>query len=133
MQRKAMDIFMSKWDKIIIAAIFCVCILSIVFINVFAYSDKADKVIIEVDGHEYAQYRLNEISSSKTIEIDNKYGYNKIEIFPDGACVTDADCRDKLDVLSGKITRTGEYIVCLPHRLVIRLEGGGTYADAVAY
>ena len=124
---------MSKWDKIITAIIFCVCILSIIFINVFAYSDKADTVIIEIDGREYAQYRLSEIHSSKVVEINTKYGYNKIELFSDGVSVSDTDCKDKLDVLSGKITRAGEYIVCLPHRLVIRLEGGGANADAVAY
>ncbi len=124
---------MSKWDKIITAIIFLVCILSIIFINVFAYSDKADTVIIEIDGREYAQYRLSEIRLSEFVEINTEYGYNKIELSPDGVRVSDADCKDKLDVLSGKITRAGEYIVCLPHRLVIRLEGGGADADAVAY
>ena len=124
---------MSKWDKILTATILCVCMLSIIFINVYAYAHKPETVIVELDGREYAKYKLSEINSPKSIEINSKYGYNKIEIFSDGVKVTESDCKDKIDVAIGKITRSNEQIVCLPHRLVIRIEGGGVHADAVAY
>ncbi len=124
---------MSKADRIVIAVIFSLCVLSLVLVNVFAYSQAAGAVIIEIDGEKYAKYNLSEINSSKVIEINTKYGYNKVEIFSDGVRVVEADCDDALDVAAGKITRSGEYIVCLPHRMVIRLEGGGQNADALAY
>ena len=124
---------MSKWDKLLAAAILTLSVVSLIFINVFAFCGAPDTVIIELDGKEYAKYPLKQINSSKSIEIKSEYGYNKIELFSDGVRVTESDCPDKLDVLQGKITKTNEYIVCLPHRLVIRLAGGGAGADAVAY
>lgn len=110
-----------------------VSILSLIFINVFAFSGAPDAVIIELDGKEYAKYSLKAINSSKSIEIKSKYGYNKIELFSDGVRVVESDCPDQTDVLQGKITKTNEVIVCLPHRLVIRMTGGNSGADAVAY
>ena len=124
---------MSKWDKGLEALVLAVSILSLIFINVFAFSGAPDAVIIELDGKEYAKYSLKAINSSKSIEIKSKYGYNKIELFSDGVRVVESDCPDQTDVLQGKITKTNEVIVCLPHRLVIRMTGGNSGADAVAY
>lgn len=123
---------MNKWDKAAAAVILSAAVLAMLFINVFAFSAVPDTVIIELDGREYAKYSLKEINSSKSIEIKSKYGYNKVVIFPDGACISDADCPDRLDVEQGKITKTNECIICLPHKLVVRISGGGG-ADAVAY
>ena len=39
------------------------------------------------------------------------------------AYVTDADCPDQVCIRMGKISKTGENIVCLPHKLVIQVEG----------
>ncbi len=124
---------MTRWDKITIVLILCTSIISLVFINAFAYTNKADTLIIELDGEEYARYKLKDIATSEIVEIKSEHGYNKIQISRDGVAVIDADCDDKLDIKAGKITRANEYIVCLPHRLVIRLIGGHNYADAVAY
>lgn len=35
----------------------------------------------------------------------------------------DADCPDRLCVRQGAISRSGESIICLPHKLVITIEG----------
>ncbi|MFR4337598.1 MAG: NusG domain II-containing protein [Lachnospira pectinoschiza] len=37
--------------------------------------------------------------------------------------MTDADCPDKLCVKTGMISKTGETIVCLPHRVVVEIIG----------
>ena len=37
--------------------------------------------------------------------------------------MTDADCPDKLCVKTGRISKTGETIVCLPHRVVVEIIG----------
>lgn len=124
---------MSKADKIVTTFIFFVCVLSLVLINVFAYGNAVGNVVVEVDGKQYAKYNLAEINSSEIIEIKTQYGYNKIELLRDGVRVIEADCDDKFDVKAGKITRSGEYIICLPHRMIIRLEGGTTDADVLSY
>ncbi len=124
---------MSRWDKIITALILFTCIVSLVIINVYAYAGRADSVVVELDGKEYAKYRLSEIKKTEYVEINSEYGYNKIEISSDGVRMAEADCEDKLDVAAGKITRANEYIICLPHRLTVRICGGGGGADTVAY
>lgn len=72
---------MSKWDKLLAAAILTLSVVSLIFINVFAFCGAPDTVIIELDGKEYAKYPLKQINSSKSIEIKSEYGYNKIELF----------------------------------------------------
>ena len=52
----------------------------------------------------------------------------------DGAVsVTEADCADKICVHEGKISRTGEVIACLPHELIITVQGAGEDTDAYAW
>jgi hypothetical protein len=40
--------------------------------------------------------------------------------------MAEADCPDGLCVKQHKIDKTGQTIVCLPHRVVIEIEGGQT-------
>ena len=47
-----------------------------------------------------------------------------------GRYVADADCPTQDCVHTGTITRAGQSIVCLPARIIIRLEGGAVDADA---
>lgn len=48
----------------------------------------------------------------------------------DGVQVLDSDCPTQDCVHTGVITHSGQSIVCLPARIVIRLEGGAIPADA---
>lgn len=52
-------------------------------------------------------------------------GYNTVLIEPGRICIKDADCADKVCVDTGFISNTSFPIVCLPHRLVIRIESIG--------
>ena len=50
--------------------------------------------------------------------------YNII-VIRDGTCaVIDADCPDGICIRRGRISRRGESIVCLPHKLVAEIAGG---------
>ena len=40
------------------------------------------------------------------------------------AAVAEANCGDHTCVRTGKISREGEVIVCLPHRLTVEIQGG---------
>ena len=59
-----------------------------------------------------------------------------IVLSPEGVCVADADCPDRLCVKTGMITRAGEAIACVPNRVVVTLRqaraADETY-DGVAY
>jgi hypothetical protein len=84
---------------------------------------KADgaRVDIHVDGKVVASYPLSDDRA-----VDLGYNGHNLLIIKDGqAAVTDADCPDKLCVKQKSISREGETIVCLPHKLVVKISGGG--------
>ena len=50
--------------------------------------------------------------------------YNVLKISNGMAAVVEANCGDHTCIRTGAISREGETIVCLPHRMVVRVEGG---------
>lgn len=48
-----------------------------------------------------------------------------------GVCVALSDCPTQDCVHTGTITRSGQSIVCLPARLILRLEGGTAGVDGI--
>ena len=59
-------------------------------------------------------------------------GFNLVRVQSGTVCIADADCPDRACVRTGAISRAGETLVCLPHRLTITLEGAaGSALDAV--
>lgn len=85
-------------------------------------------VLVTVDGQEVGRYPLGE---DRTVTIGEE-DYNILEIRDGAAAVTDANCGDHTCVRTGKISRAGETIICLPHRLVVKIIGGGETVDAVS-
>ena len=77
----------------------------------------------------YGVIRLGQKKGSQVIiyedqkEIQTAKGINILEIKNGMAYVTEADCPDQVCIRMGKISKTGENIVCLPHKLVIQVEG----------
>ena len=83
--------------------------------------------VVTVDGQEVGRYALDE---DRTVTIGAE-DYNVLEISGGQAAVIEANCGDHTCVRTGWISREGETIVCLPHRLVVRIEGGAAGPDAV--
>jgi len=50
--------------------------------------------------------------------------YNEIQVKNHSIQVIKANCKDQVDVQRGAISKTGETIVCLPHKLVIEIISG---------
>lgn len=82
---------------------------------------------IKVDGELYGVYSLNE---DRVIDIGDT---NHIVISEGYVYMESADCPDRTCVKRGKISKSGESIVCLPNRVTVTIKassGGGL--DAVA-
>ena len=73
---------------------------------------------------------LTEESRRELISEDG--GKNILVIREGAACVESADCPGQDCVKTGRISQPGQEIVCLPHKLVIRIEGGEGEVDALA-
>ena len=81
---------------------------------------KKARAEITVDGESKAFLPLGEDDS---IRIDTDGGYNVITVKDGEVTVSEADCRDQICVEHKKIRKTGETIVCLPHKLVVTVTG----------
>ena len=60
-----------------------------------------------------------------TYELSTDRGSNTVVVESGKIRVSDADCPDKVCVNMGWKSRRGETITCLPHKLVIEIQGGG--------
>ncbi len=74
--------------------------------------------VVTVDGAEVGRYPLNK---SGTFPLNN--GSNILVVENGEAWVSEANCPDKVCMGMGKISRNGEFIACLPNRLLVVVEG----------
>lgn len=96
----------------------------------FLQSGEGARVVIRVDGSEYGSYPISE---DQVIPIDNSYGHNLVVIKNGAVQMQEADCPDLICVKHAAISHNHETIICLPHRLVVEVEGGkNSEIDATA-
>ena len=83
--------------------------------------------VVSVDGNELERLPLG----GETERSCRSGGYTlRVVLTAEGVRVEEADCPTQDCVHTGAITRAGQSIVCLPARIIIRLEGGIVDADA---
>ena len=80
--------------------------------------------VISIDGEEVDRIDLSRVTEPYYIDIDTDVGRNIVEVSPGAIAVVYADCPDQICVHQGQLTGGGIPIVCMPHRLVIQIEGG---------
>lgn len=81
--------------------------------------------VISIDGQEYDRIDLSAVTEAYTIELDTEYGHNTLMVEPGCISVSWSDCPDGICVAQGAIDKGGIPIVCMPHRLVVKIEGSG--------
>lgn len=108
-----------KADFLVLGVIFIAALLTWV-IPMIRNDRTGSYVIVLRDGKEVGRYSLSE-DDIFTIWGDDE-SYNLILVNDGAAKVTDADCPDKLCVRQRSISKNGESIICLPHKLVITID-----------
>ncbi len=93
---------------------------AVIVIAAFAGGDPGQRVDVAVDGQQIASYPLAE---NRTVTIQGKGGANVLVIENGAAFIQDADCPDRLCVRQGKIDRSGQSVICLPHKVVVSVAG----------
>ena len=110
---------MKKNDVILISVIAFLALALFVFLKLTGHFGAY--AVVSVDGKEIAGLPLSEDTVYRIEGVD---GYNELVIEDGRAYLSDADCPDKLCVKMGSISKEGESIICLPHKVVIRITGG---------
>ncbi len=103
---------------IIFAAVLCLGARGLFFRESGAYA------CVSINGRARPDMKFL-LSEDASIELTGYGGGKNVLRIKDGyAFISYADCPDKLCQKQKKIKKSGESIVCLPHRIVISISGG---------
>lgn len=120
---------MKKGDKILIIIILALSIFMMYIVNKAPKLSDSAYVSVQVEGKEVKKINFDKSLIGKTYRIETDHGYNIIEIGDKSVRVIEADCKDKIDVKQGWISKPGETLVCLPHKLVIEIMSESEISD----
>ena len=116
--------------------IFIAAILAVVAIGaaaLFFLRGEGSTVQVEVDGTVIGTYPLSVDREVEIITGGNGEELNLLVIKDGKATVTAATCPDGICAAHRPISREGESIICLPHKVVVTVIGGeGEEPDVVA-
>lgn len=115
---------LKKLDFVIIGVLILITLVSSAA-AIISTSKKYENlyVNIEVDGKPYSRVPLS--NRNDKIKIQTSYGSNIVEIESGKVHIYDADCPDKICIKDGFISKPGQILVCLPHKVVIQIVGEG--------
>ncbi|MCK5527475.1 MAG: NusG domain II-containing protein [Candidatus Latescibacteria bacterium] len=105
-------------DKILIGALLLLSGLS--FLALAAFRGAGQTLVVEQDGKVLAR---RSIADEDTLRIPGPLGVTTIRIAEGRARVLNAPCPQQLCVKTGAISKAGAMVVCVPNRVVVRIEG----------
>ena len=112
-----------KFGDIIIALLVAAASVLLLFAGASGDSRGLTAVIL-VDGVETRRIDLNAVGSHEEIALENADVI--IEAEPGRIAFKSSSCPDKTCVRTGWLTRAGDIAVCLPNRVVVKIEGTKT-------
>ena len=124
--------YLRKGDIIIIASVLVIALLF--YIPGIAGSGEKENLTADIiaDGETVRSVNLSAVTSPYEEKINN----TKIVIGPGKIKFVESDCRDKICVSSGELTKAGQVAACVPNRVAIQLrsrDGDRGGVDAVTY
>jgi hypothetical protein len=106
--------------------LFAVVLVMAGFLGVYVMGAKSDSssVVVEVDGREVYSTRIYDGMKPVEFRVDVGDGrHNIVLITYEEVRIKQADCPDQLCVKWGAIRYPGQAIICLPHRVVVKIIG----------
>lgn len=108
-----------------------ILLISAVWFMIHSIRDTGGVVIITLGGEVIQEMPLNENGSFLA---GSKEGDYNLVVVEDGkAYVAEANCANQICKNSKSISKSGEVITCIPHRLVVTIVSPEKEVDAVAY
>ncbi len=117
-------------DFIILAA---VCALALSLFALPFLRPQGQTVTVSVrSGGETAVFRECDLSAEQSFEVKNNGIVLTVTVEGGTVCVSHSDCDDRVCVNSGRISRSGQSIICAPAGVVITVSGGESDEDISA-
>lgn len=114
---------MKKGDYIIILAV-----IAIITLVIFMPKGQGASAEIICDGQ---NVRTLPLDKNVQITVSSRLGDSIVCVQDGSVYIKKAPCHDKTCQKTGKINKTGESIICVPQRLVIRIIGANAGPDAI--
>ena len=123
---------MSRNAKIILILLLAAAVLSAGVLLLQKKQVSSPVARITRDGELLREIPLDEVEESYSFVVEDEEGSNTILVEPGRIRVSEADCPDQVCVNQGFISDGTVPVVCLPHKLMIEIVGGGSEFDAAA-
>ena len=96
-------------------------------VNQYSSSSEVATAIVTINGEEVDRFVLSKQTPRQLVTYTSEDGlignqYNIIEVYKTQIRVKEDNSPDQIAVMTGWISRPGQTSICLPHRLVIRIE-----------
>ncbi len=124
---KLIKSFFTKADLILMAAIVILGLGISIFLA--AGSHQGNKVEITKDGKLWGTYSLD---GEHKITIRDGKELNVVKISGGKVTMESANCKNQVCVHHSPVSRTGESIVCLPHKIVVSIKGEDNEYDTIS-
>jgi hypothetical protein len=112
----------TRHDKILTGMIVGTALVAFFFFSPFV--DKpGNKVVIEAAGEVVQVIPLAEIQAGQQVPIQGPLGDSTLEMGENKVRLIHSPCPDLICVHMGWISKPGEMIICIPNRVVVRIEG----------
>ena len=103
-------------DILLITALFAISFIPLAF----STQTHTKRAVIHIDNE---LYKTVDLSVEESFKIKTAKGENTVEVKNNSIAVIKADCKDRLCVKSGAVSKPSEIIACLPHKILIEIEG----------
>ena len=113
-----------KMDIVIIAVLILLSFTPhLIFFKTSQKGSKNNYAIIKVDGKIHKKIGLSNVKKSEKVNLNLPNGKNTLLIKNNSIQMKSANCNDALCVKQGNISKVGQTIICLPHKLIIEIKG----------
>ena len=113
-----------KMDIVIIAVLLILSFTPhLIFFKTSQKSSKNNYAIIKVDGKIHKKIDLSNVKNNEEVNLNLPNGKNTLLIKNNSIQMKSANCNDALCVKQGNISKVGQTIICLPHKLIIEIKG----------
>ena len=119
---------MTKWDWTLIAALVAACALGWAYGLTHA---REPEVVQAYSGSTlFAELPADR---DAVVRVPGPLGESVVEVRSGGVSMISSPCPDKLCMGMGRISSSGEGILCIPNRVSVTLKSGSGRMDAVTY
>jgi len=122
-----------KGDLILIVCIVIIAALTLAWNTYSSSSSDTLTAVITQDGKVIKSINLNTVNSPFYVNINN-HGIKQVIVAEKRKIrFSESDCRDKICVKTGWLTKAGDKAVCLPSATIITIVGDHKDIDSITY